>query len=230
MEFEQTLRYPTQNDAWKRTVLIGGLLIVIGVLIVPLFAVYGYLVRAIRDSLEGASTPPIFDDWRSLVVDGAQAWVISVLYLLVPALVAAVTVSGSITALANGSGAATALGTGGLFIGVVVSGALALLSGYLAVVGIVNFAREERFGAAFDTQVIRSVAFDRGYAIPWVVSVGIAFLAGLIGAIPVVGWILTPFASFYAAVVAANLWATGFEAAYDGSAEWIPPSEEEATA
>jgi len=230
MEFERTLRYPVQNDAWKRTVLIGGLLIVVGVLIVPLFAVYGYLVRTIRDSLKGTSTPPIFDDWRSLIIEGAQAWVISVLYLLIPTLVAAVTVGGSITAFTNGGGTATALGTGGLLIGTVVSGVLTVLFGYLAVIGIVNFAREERFGAAFDTQVIRSVAFDRGYAIPWIVSVGIAFLAGLMGAIPVVGWILTPFASFYAAVVAANLWATGFEAASDGSAEWIPPSEEEATA
>jgi len=230
MEFERTLRYPVQNDAWKRTVLIGGLLIVVGVLIVPLFAVYGYLVRTIRDSLKGASTPPIFDDWRSLMIEGAQAWVISVLYLLIPILVAAVTVGGSITAFTNDGGTATALGTGGLLIGTVVSGVLAVLFGYLAVIGIVNFAREERFGAAFDTQVIRSVAFDRRYAIPWIVSVGIAFIAGLIGAIPVIGWILTPFASFYAAVVAANLWATGFEAAYDGSTEWIPPSEEEATA
>jgi hypothetical protein len=230
MEFERTLRYPVQNDAWKRTVLIGGLLIVVGVLIVPLFAVYGYLVRTIRDSLKGTSTPPIFDDWRSLIIEGAQAWVISVLYLLIPILVAAVTVGGSITAFTNGGGTATALGTGGLLIGTVVSGVLAVLFGYLAVIGIVNFAREERFGAAFDTQVIRSVAFDRRYAIPWIISVGIAFIAGLIGAIPVIGWILTPFASFYAAVVAANLWATGFEAASDGSAEWIPPSEEEATA
>ena len=230
MQFERTLRYPMRNDAWKRTVLTGGLLIFVGVLIVPFFAVYGYLVRTIRDSLKGESTPPIFGDWRSLIIEGAQAWVISVLYLLIPTLVATVTVGGSITAFTNGGGAATALGTGGLFIGIVVSGALALLFGYLAVVGIVNFAREERFGAAFDTQVIRSVAFDRGYAIPWIVSVGIAFLAGLMGAIPVVGWILTPFASFYAAVVAANLWATGFETAYDGSAEWIPPSDEEATA
>ncbi|TQQ83345.1 DUF4013 domain-containing protein [Halonotius terrestris] len=219
MEFERVLKYPMRSDEWQTTVLIGGLLVLFGALLLPLFVVYGYLVGTIRESLAGASRPRPFGDWRRLLVEGAQAWLISVVYLLVPAVVGALTVAGSTAAFASGSNAGGVLGAGGLLVGVVATVVLTLLFGYVSVVGIVNFAREERFGAAFDSGVIRAVAFDRAYAVTWLASVVIVLAAGLVSAIPVVGWLLTPFASFYAAVVAANLWADGFAQARDVTAD-----------
>jgi hypothetical protein len=228
MEFESVLKYPMESDEWQTTVLIGGLLILFGFLIVPLFAVYGYLVGTIRDSLAGASQPQPFDDWGNLLVEGAQAWLISVLYLLVPAVVGALTIGGAVAALTTGSDVGSVIGAGGLVVGIVATGVLTLLFGYFAVVGIVNFAREKRFAAAFDSSVIRAVAFDRDYAIPWLVSVGIGFVASLVSGIPVVGWLLTPFATFYAAVVAANLWADGFTQARESATGGLQQREEDA--
>ena len=228
MEFESVLKYPMESDEWQTTVLIGGLLILFGFLIVPLFAVYGYLVGTIRDSLAGASQPQPFDDWGQLLVEGAQAWLISVLYLLVPAVVGALTIGGAVAALATGSDVGSVIGAGGLVVGIVATGVLTLLFGYFAVVGIVNFAREKRFAAAFDSSVIGAVAFDRDYAIPWLVSVGIGFVARLVSGIPVVGWLLTPFATFYAAVVAANLWADGFTQARESATGGLQQREEDA--
>ena len=228
MEFESVLKYPMESDEWQTTVLIGGLLILFGFLIVPLFAVYGYLVGTIRDSLAGASQPQPFDDWGNLLVEGAQAWLISVLYLLVPAVVGALTIGGAVAALATGSDVGSVIGAGGLVVGIVATGVLTLLFGYFAVVGIVNFAREKRFAAAFDSSVIRTVAFDRDYAIPWLVSVGIGFVASLVSGIPVVGWLLTPFVTFYAAVVAANLWADGFTQARESATGGLQQREEDA--
>lgn len=228
MEFESVLKYPMESDEWQTTVLIGGLLVLFGFLIVPLFAVYGYLVATIRDSLDGASSPRPFDDWGQLLVEGAQAWLISVLYLLVPAIVGALTIGGAVAALATGSDVGSAVGAGGLFVGIVATGVLTLAFGYFSVVGIVNFAREERFAAAFDSSVIRAVAFDRAYAIPWLVSVGILFVASLVSSIPVVGWLLTPFVTFYAAVVAATLWADGFAQARESTTGRLSQREEDA--
>lgn len=229
MEFNEVLLYPTEREAWLKTVLIGGVLVFFGFLLIPLFLVYGYVVRTIDESLSGASMPPVFEEWGTLLVKGFQAWLISIIYLLVPILVAGLTVGGALVAIATGGEAGLAAGAGGLFFGLVLSGILAIVFGYLAVIGIVNFAREDRFGAAFDLEVIKTVALDREYAIAWLISIALFLVAGIVNAIPLVGWILMPFVSFYVAVVAANLWAGGFGRALGTTADLPRPSDEEAT-
>lgn len=215
MNLDEAVRYPTRSDSWIKTVLIGGILIFFGFLLVPLFLVYGYIVRSIGAVLADDPSPPEFDEWGELFVDGALAWIISIVYLLVPLLVAGFTVGGSIAAVATGSEIGAAAGAGGLLVGLTISTILSLAFGYLAVVAIVNFAREGQFGAAFDLDVIKTVALDRDYAIAWLVSVGVFLIAGVVSSIPFVGWIITPFVSFYAAIVAADLWAGGFTRALE---------------
>ena len=228
MELDKVATYPMQSDEWVKTVLIGGIMIFFSFLLIPLCIAYGYIVRAIRSSLANDPTPPVFSDWGKLLVDGVQAFVIGIIYLLVPLIVAGVTIGGSILAIATGSGAGAAFGIGGIFFGLTISALLSIVFGYFAVVALVNFAREERFGAAFDVDVIKTVALDKEYAIAWLVSVGIFIVAGIVGMIPLVGWILVPFASFYAAVVAANLWAGGFTQAIDSTGRMSQPRDEEA--
>ena len=215
MNLDEAVRYPTRSDSWIKTVLIGGILIFFGFLLVPLFLVYGYTVRSIGAVLADDPSPPEFDEWGELFVDGALAWIISIVYLLVPLLVAGFTVGGSIAAVATGSEIGAAAGAGGLLVGLTISTILSLAFGYLAVVAVVNFAREGQFGAAFDLDVIKTVALDRDYAIAWLVSVGVFLIAGVVSSIPFVGWIITPFVSFYAAIVAADLWAGGFTRALE---------------
>ncbi|MGM0715962.1 MAG: DUF4013 domain-containing protein [Halobacteriota archaeon] len=230
MDFNEILTYPMQSDDWVKTTLIGGILIFLGVFLIPLFVVYGYVVRTVRGSFAGETAPPAFGEWGELLVDGAKAWAISFVYLLVPLVVAGVTIGGSIAAIATGSEAGAAAGAGGLFVGFVVSSLLALVFGYFSIVAIVNFARAGNFGAAFDVDVIKTVAFNREYAIAWLVSVGIFVVVGFVGAIPVIGWLLAPFVSFYAAVIAANLWAGGFEQSLDTTMGVIRPKDEETAA
>jgi hypothetical protein len=229
MNLDETVRYPTESDDWIKTVLIGGVLIFLGFLIVPLFLVYGYIIRTIRGVLADDPSPPEFDEWGELFVDGVSAWVVSVVYLLVPLIVAGITIGGSIAAVATGSEIGAAAGTGGLLVGLTVSMILSLVFGYLAVVALVNFAREGRFGAAFDFDTIKTVALDRDYAIAWLVSMGVFLVAGIVSMIPLVGWILTPFVSFYAAIVAGNLWAGGFTRALESMDDLARQRNEEAS-
>jgi hypothetical protein len=217
MDFNEVITYPMERENWVKTVLIGGVLSFFGFLLLPLFVVYGYVVRTIDGSLEGSSEPPAFEDWGGLLVDGLQAWIIGIIYLIIPVIVAFVTIGGSIAAMATGGRAGAAAGIGGMMVGLVLTFILSLAFGYLAVAAIVNFAREGQFGAAFDFDVIKSVVFDREYAVAWLVSVAIFFVAGLVNVIPFIGWILTPFVGFYAAVVAADLWADGFARALESS-------------
>lgn len=227
MDFNQVVTYPMQRDDWIKTTLIGGILVFLGVFLIPLWIVYGYVVRTIRGVLSEETTPPAFGDWGTLLVDGVKAWVITVVYMLIPLIVAGVTIGGSITAMATGTEIGMAVGAGSFMIGLTLTAILSIVFGYLAIVALVNFSKEGQFGAAFDVQTIKTVALNREYAIAWLVSVVIFLVVGVITAIPLVGWIISPFASFYAAVVAANLWAGGYEQAFDGAVHVTQPGEGE---
>lgn len=213
---EDAVTYPMESDDWLVTVLIGGVLSLLTVLLIPLFLVAGYIVRAIRSNLASEPAPPTFGEWGELLVDGVKATVIGFVYMLVPLVVLSVTVGAAALAMVTGGDAGAAVGFGGMMLGMLVSFILFVLFGYLSAVGLVNFAREERFGAAFDVTVVKDVAFDGDFAVPYLLSVVVFIAASLVNVVPLVGSLLAAFTTFYAAIVAANLWADGFMQALDG--------------
>ncbi|MEF8856268.1 MAG: DUF4013 domain-containing protein, partial [Haloplanus sp.] len=87
--------YPMNSDDWVKTVLIGGVLTLLSVFIVPAFLVYGYVLRVLRAGMAGEEEPPVFDDWGTLLREGVLAFVVVLVYQLIPLLVMAVTVGGS---------------------------------------------------------------------------------------------------------------------------------------
>lgn len=214
---EDAVTYPMESDDWIVTVLIGGVLSLLGFLIIPMFIVYGYLIRAIRANLEGEPEPPTFGDYGGLIVDGIKAFVVGLVYMIIPMVVFFLTVGTSIMAMVGGGDAGAAAGLGTLLVGMLATFVLALIFGYLAVVGIVNLAKEDQLGAAFDIDTIRSVGFSSDFAVPWLISVGvfvaISFITGILNIIPFLGALVGVFLNFYGLIVAANLWADGFLAA-----------------
>lgn len=56
------LDYPRAGDDWTGTVLIDGILSLLGVLVVPTILVVGYLVRVLRRTMHGDDRPPAFDE------------------------------------------------------------------------------------------------------------------------------------------------------------------------
>lgn len=207
---EAALTYPTDREDWIKTVLIGGVLSFFGFLVLPLFAVYGYVVRVIRTSIAGETEPPAFDDWGSLLIDGLQAFVIGLVFMIVPAVVGMATVGGSLAAFASGSEVGAGLGVVGLFGGLMLTFVLTVVFGYLAAAAIVSFAHAGRFGAAFDVQRLRAVVLTTEFGIAWLIAVVALLVAGVIAGIPFIGFILGPFVGFYAAVVAGRLLAGGY--------------------
>lgn len=208
------LRYPTNNDNWKKTLLIGGGLSIFGFLIIPLLLVYGYIIRVIRHRLEDDPQPPTFSEWGELFTDGIKAFVIGFVYLLVPVIVGTFTFGGSIAAISTGTTGGSAMGMAGLVVGMILTLVLSLLFGYVAVAAIVNFANERRVGAAFDFTTIKAIIFSGDFAITWGLSVVVFIAASLVVAllniIPVLGAIIGAFVFFYAQIVAAHLWAGGY--------------------
>lgn len=206
-----------ESDEWIPTVLIGGVLSLLSFLVVPIFLVSGYVVRTIRANLDDEPEPPTFGDWGDLLVDGLKATVIGFIYMLVPFVVMSVTIGGAVLAMATGGDAGAVAGIGGMMVGMLLSFLLFVLFGYLSAVAVVNFARVGTLGAGFDLGVIKDVGFDTDFVVPYLLSIAVFVAVNLVNVIPFVGSLVAVFASFYAAIVAANLWADGFTQALDGS-------------
>ena len=207
--FQEALNYPRNSDSAVKNVAIGGVLLFLSVLFVPTFFVLGYVVRSLRNVMNGIEEPPAFDEWGELFVDGLKAFAIGLAYSLVPAAIAivAVVMSGATLGL-TGPGR-----SGGLVVAVIALGALALgtvvslLLAYLLPAAIVAWVRTDSLGAAFSPAELRVLAFSKTYATGWVVALGISLLAaivsGALGTI-LVGGLLAPFITFYANVAGAH--------------------------
>jgi hypothetical protein len=217
VDIEAAAKYPMQSEDWLKTVGIGGLLMLLSIFIVPIFLLYGYFVRVLRAGMRDAETPPPFEDWGDLLSEGFWAFVIIFVYQLVPIVVFAVTVGGSILAMASGSRAGAGIGMVGMLGGVALTMLLGLVFGYVGLIGVANYANDGRLGDGFDVEVIKRVGMSKEYAVPWVVGVVAMFVAGAIasvlGVVPLVGAILGVFVTFYGYVVAANVWGQGYAAA-----------------
>ena len=213
--FENALRFPWNGDKKLETLAIGGLLTLLGVFFVPILFVYGYLIRVIRQTASGEVTePPAFSDWGELFMDGLVGFVISLVYVLVPSIVAT---AGALLVLLPlgivGSGATDSgsgvLAAGGVILALVVAGlslVLFLAAAYLIPAAVAAFARSGRFGAAFSPSVLRPILTDRRYVTAWAVAVAIALLAQIAGgavSATGVGAILVPFLAFYGNVAGA---------------------------
>ena len=218
---DEAVRYPMEGEDWLMTILIGGVLTIFGFLIIPLLAVYGYLLRVIKRSLEKDPQPPSFGDWGDIVIDGVKVAVIGIVYSIIPTIVFGVTVGGSIIAMATGTRGGAAAGAAGLTVGFLLSVVLSLVFGYVGVAGLINFAAEDRLGAAFEVGTLSMIVLSREYAVAWLLAVAVFLVAGIVAGVlnivPFLGAIAGAFIFFYAQIVAVNLWAGGYLDAKESS-------------
>lgn len=183
--------YPSRADDSVYLWLGGGFLLLLSFLILPLLIVFGYQVRVIRESIDGDSVPPPLDDWNSLLINGIGASVITISYSVVPWLIGRVSV-----------------GPLGYVLWAVFM--------YIGTAGLTNYAYEGSVEAGFDARRIRevvgSVDFFARYLIAWLPLLAVLVVA----LIPFVGFLVSPFALFYAFVITGRLYADGFVLATGG--------------
>jgi len=219
VDIEELAKYPMESDDWVITVAIGGIAILFSWLLIPAFIVQGYLLRALRAGMEGASEPPVFDDWGELIKEGVIATVITFVYQLIPTIVFGVMVGGSLLALLTGSDAGAGVGLLGLLGGFLVYGVLAIIFGFIGFAGLANYAKEGSIGAGFDIGVITSVVTSRDYIVAWLYVIAlnlvVGAISGVLNVLPGLGALIGVFLSFYALIIAGWLWGDGFASATD---------------
>lgn len=216
---EEGLSYPFKGDNALGRNLIGGLLLAFfWLLFIPLLALFGYIVRVLRTTVEGDEEPPGFEDWGELIVDGLKSLVVFVAYGIIPyALLFFVLVVVGLGASAGGDQAS------GLVAGVGIIGFLwvlvaSIIVQYIVPAALTNFAREGRIGAAFDFGTISSVLFSADYFIAWLLPIVVFIILYVIGiflALTIVGILLLPWLYFYGFLVTYRMFGMAYASALD---------------
>lgn len=223
--FRNALTYPKNGPDALKTILIGGVLTLLGSLVIPLFLVVGYTVRVARSVADGEEAPPVFDRWGDLLVDGAKGFAVTVVYVLVPTVILAAAFGVAAT-LAGGRGGTVAL------VGALLAVPVLLGAWYVATAAFVDFATTGRSRAGFDAGALRPVLASGTFATAWVVGLLVLVVGTVVGAvggaIPLVG-VLAAFVTFYTSVAVTYCYARGFaeSASVDAAPE---PDEAELTA
>ncbi|CCQ35981.1 DUF4013 family protein [Natronomonas moolapensis 8.8.11] len=196
----EALDYPTRSPEGGRSVIVGGLVLVVitaclGVAalgapyayaaalgLLPWLLVRGYYVRVVRTSIgRERPTPPRFGDVRRLFRDGAVAVGISAVYLLPGSVVlaplvgvraAGTDVSAVLLERAVPGAAATAA-TSLTGVAAVVALMYAIGALYVLPVAVARFAHSNRVRAAFEIGPVVSGAISEDYATAWGISIAL---------------------------------------------------------
>jgi hypothetical protein len=204
-----SMRYPSSN--WTKVIILG-VLFLISFLIVPLFLALGYLFRVIKASLAGSEELPEFEEWGEMLIDGIKIFLVNIIYTL-PALIISiflfVTLWSSIWSmsyLSQISGSASpdifySIFGGTFLLGIIVAGIYMLVIYPIIAVALGNMAYYDgEFGSAFRLSEIIAIISDIGwvdliiwYVVVLIVAMVITFIGGIIGIIPILGWIILIF-------------------------------------
>jgi hypothetical protein len=202
---DDALLFPRRADDWLQTVVIGGVLGLLGFLFLPWLVVQGYLVRVVRSAVDD-ETAPSFTDWGELIVDGLGLFVLQ--FGAAVLLAVAFVILTAISALSESSVGVEIAGIIAL-IGLIALAALALGVAYLLPAAIVNFAIEGSLRAAFDAEAVLGGARTSDYAVAWLLAAFVGIGGSLLGgalSIAIVG----VFILFYVQVVVSYLFGRGF--------------------
>lgn len=218
-------KYPL-ND-WKKVIILG-LLFLIGFLIVPAFLAIGYLFRVLKWSIAGVNELPDFDDWGNTFIDGVKVFVVQLAYFIVPFILIFAGVWTSISSLANfqSAGDSTIFTVVFSLMGILVMVGLmiAIISGVFFTIALANMAYYDgELGAAFRFREMLNMIAAIGWVdlIIWyvmmiIVGMGMAFVAGILILLPILGWlviivILYPYLYLLYARALGLLFVSGFE-------------------
>jgi len=216
---EDAIRYQLEGDNWIERVLIGGGVLFLGFLLVPLFTFNGYMVEVMRRVLRGETTTP--PEWGNLdlvetTIDGVKQAIIALVYGLAILLVAGVPV-----ALLVGVGVAGDVASLSI-LGVLVGGGIYLVGGFAMLVilpvATANFVTEDRVGAGFDMGVLRTIGTNKtmlmAVLFAFAVNVLMSGVTGVLG-FTLVGYLAVPFVVFIGQAAIFYIWAEGFADAYE---------------
>lgn len=190
-----SIKYP--STSWGKVVILG-IILIASVLIVPIFLLYGYMLRIIKATLAGVDELPEFDEIGEMFVDGLKVFVVAIVYAIPVWIIAAII--GALTG--NAASTATSLDPSmiwALFFGNIILVIVAVIVGLIEVMAIANMAyNNSELGAAFRFSEILDYIAKIGwgkYIVTYILIAIVSFIGFLIGMLTIfilIGIILLP--------------------------------------
>ena len=84
VKFTEVLTYPFRN---VKDFLIGGVINIFFWAIIPLFFIFGYLVRIMQNTINNVDMIPDWKEWKDLAKKGIDSIFIIIVYIIVPLIV-----------------------------------------------------------------------------------------------------------------------------------------------
>lgn len=202
MDFGKAFSYPFQDSNWLSKVVIGGIINLIPILNL---ASIGYTLAQMKRVARGEEVP--LEEWNEIGtkwVDGLLLAVAVFVWMLPGLLVFFLLFMPAVFSAGMGDGSG-AFGAAGAF-GMLIFGLWALLVALVTPAIYMNYALKGTVGAAFEFSTIFGMVTENigEYITALVAVLAAGFVAGIIGMIPLLGFIIAVFAMFYIYLVFAG--------------------------
>ena len=204
MDYGKIIRFPMNDKDWIMKIIIGGILSIIPIVN---FIANGFQLKVMKNAINKTPGMPEWKGFIDLFVKGFIVFIIALLYMIVPLVIFGAVAGFSAISAAMGGFAnpysiiITILPA--LFIG----GILMLIIGFILPMAIAMYAKSNNFSDAFKfSEILNRIKSIFGeYLISYVIIVIFGIILGLIMLIPIIGWIIGFFGTFYLGVVALNM-------------------------
>jgi len=175
---------------WIRWIL----LIIISAIPIINFIFTGYTLRIMK----GITPAPELEDYVNLFITGLIAFIIGFIWFLPAIIIGMILIGGAvISGAAFGAGSDPAALAGalvGLGIGAVVTAIVFIIFSLVAIIGIIRYARMEKFGEAFAfsaiLDTIKSIGWLNYFLAILIFEIIAVIIYLILAIIPVIGWIL----------------------------------------
>lgn len=211
VDINTAITYVFKDERWIVKTLIGAGLLLISFLIIPIFFINGYLVQIVRNVMGGEAEPlPEWDNWGDMFKDGLNLIIAELVYTLPIWLLMC---CGSIfflpAAVTEGDISEIMAAVGGVSFILMMCLVLFFAIVY-ALIGpalTIQYARKDSLSACFQFSDVIAIARDNigDILVALLVIVGIGLVLGLIGVVPIVGWIISLAGGIYVTFVSGHL-------------------------
>lgn len=204
MDYGKIIRFPMEDKDWVMKIIIGGILSIIPIIN---FISFGYEFKVMKNTISKKPGMPEWKGFVDLFVKGLIVFVIALIYMIVPliifgAIAGLSTLSYAIGDLTNPYAIVMTI-LPALFVG----GLLMLIIGFILPMAISMYAKSDNLNDAFKFSEIfnRIKSIFGEYLVSYIIIMILGLILGLIMLIPVIGWILGAFGTFYLGVLAFNM-------------------------
>lgn len=193
MDIEKAIKFPFSAPDGLVKLIIGAVLNLIP--IVNLLSM-GYLIQLMNGVIQGREEMPAWEDWGDKFVKGLLAAVISFIYFFIPMMV--MMIGGGMAFLKAEFSLMAILGL-----------LLILAAWFILPMALAHYAASGNFSDAFSfSSILGLISTNLGaYLGVYVLSIVLFFVLGIIGMIPILGWIILMLGGFYIGCVTMYLFA-----------------------